>query len=175
MIGLHLSMLEEVTNHGVSHGPACNAFGNLLASPCIKICVQLLSLLPGLVVEGLVSWLLFLGRGLPQLLGGNALLRAGLALLLLGRLDLLLIVRLSVSLLVCAKDVAYTSEGILDQSTALTLIAIGGFLAIAQNLSVTLADLCILIFTGGILLLMGGFRFAAGFLAIVNDLRVGRA
>ena len=74
-----------------------------------------------------------------------------------------------------AEDVAYTSEGVLDWSMALTLVTIGGCLAITQNLSVTLADLCILIFTGGILLLMRGFGFTAGFLAIINDLGLGRA
>ena len=88
---------------------------------------------------------------------------------------LLLVVGLCVSLLMCAKDVAYTSEGVLDWSMALTLITIGGHLAIAQNLSVTLADLRILIFTGGILLLVRGFGFAAGFLAIISDLGLGRA
>ena len=56
IIGLHLSMLREVTDHGVSSGPACNAFSNLLVLPSIEVCVQLLSSL-----LGLVSWLL-----LPQ-------------------------------------------------------------------------------------------------------------
>ena len=74
-----------------------------------------------------------------------------------------------------AEDVAYTSESVLDWSAALTLIAIGGCLAITQNLDVSLANLCILIFMGGILLLVGGFRFAAGFLAIVSDPGLGRA
>ena len=59
-----------------------------------------------------------------------------------------------------AKDVAYTSEGVLDLSAALTLIAIRGHLAITQNLSIALANLRLLIFTGGIFLLMGGFGFA---------------
>ena len=175
MTGLHLSMLGEVANHGVSHGPAGNAFSNLHAPPSIKICVQLLSPLLGLVVEGLVSWLLFLRRGLAQFLGGCVLLGAGLALLLLVGLDLLLSVGLCASLFMHAEDVAYTSEGVLDWSAALTLIAIGGCLVITQNLDVSLANLCILIFMGGILLLMGGFRFAAGFLAIVSDLGQGRA
>ena len=70
---------------------------------------------------------------------------------------------------------AYTSEGVWDWSMALTLITIGGHLAIAQNLNIALADLRILIFTGGILLLVGGFRFTAGFLAIISDLGLGRA
>ena len=62
MIGLHLSVLGEVADHDVSSGPACNAFSNLLAPPHIKVCVQLQSPLPGLVMEGLIGWLLFLGR-----------------------------------------------------------------------------------------------------------------
>ena len=168
-------MLGEVTNHGVSCGPACNAISNLLALPHIEICVQVLSPLPGLVTEGLVSWLLFFGRRITQLLGGHVLLGAGLVPLMPGGLDLLLSVGLCISLFMCAEDVAYTSEGVLDWSMALTVITIGSHLAITQNLSVTLTDLCILIFTGGILLLMGGFRFTGGFLAIVSDLGLGRA
>ena len=74
-----------------------------------------------------------------------------------------------------AEDVAYTNEGVLDLSASLTLVTIGGHLAIAQGLSITLADLSILIFTGGVLLLVGGFGFAACFLAIVSDLGLGRA
>ena len=74
-----------------------------------------------------------------------------------------------------AEDVAYTSEGVWDWRVALTLIAIRGHLAIAQNLSITLADLHILIFTGDVLLLMGGVGFTAGFLAIISDLGLGRA
>ena len=90
-------------------------------------------------------------------------------------IDLLLGVGLCISLLMHAEDVVYTSEGVLDLSASLTLIAIGGHLAITQGLSITLADLSILIFTGGILLLMGGFGFTACFLAIINDLGLGRA
>ena len=60
MIGLCLSMLGEVADHGVSSGPACNTFHNLLALPSIEVCVQLHSLLPGFVAEGLVGWLIFL-------------------------------------------------------------------------------------------------------------------
>ena len=74
-----------------------------------------------------------------------------------------------------AEDVAYTREGVSDWRAALTLIAIGGHLVIAQDLSITLMNLYILIFMGGILLLMGGFGFAAGFLAVVSGLRLGRA
>ena len=62
MIGLHLSVLGEVANHGVSCGPACNALSNHFALPSIEICVQLLSPLPDPVAEGLISWLLLLRR-----------------------------------------------------------------------------------------------------------------
>ena len=75
----------------------------------------------------------------------------------------------------CAEDVAYTREGVSDWRAVLTLITIGGHLAIAQDLSVALANLRILIFMGGILLLMGGFRLIAGFLAVVSGMRLGRA
>ena len=75
----------------------------------------------------------------------------------------------------CAKDVAYTREDVSDWRAALTLITIGGCLAIAQDLSIALANLWILIFLGGILLLVGGFGFAAGVLAIVSGLRLSRA
>ena len=75
----------------------------------------------------------------------------------------------------CAKDMANASEGVLDLRASLPLFAIGCYLAITQNLSFTLAGLHILIFTGGILLLMGGFGFAACFLAIISDLGLGRA
>ena len=171
MVGLCLSMLGEVADHGVSSGPACNAFSNLLALPSIKIRVQLPSPLLVLVTEGLVGWLLFLKRLLARLV----LLGAELALLPLGGLDLLLIIGLCISLLMPAKDVAYTRECVSDWRAALTLITIRGHLAITQDLSVTLANLHILIFTGGILLLVGGFGFAAGFLAVVSGLRLGRA
>ena len=124
MIGLHLSMLGEVTDHGVSSGPACNAFHNLLALPSIKVCVQLLSPLLGLVIEGLVGWLLFLRRQLARLLGGCVFLGAGLVPLPLGGLDLLLLIGLCIGLLVCAEDVAYTREGVLDWRAVLTLIAL---------------------------------------------------
>ena len=74
-----------------------------------------------------------------------------------------------------AKDVAYTREGVSDWRAILTLITIGGHLAIAQDLRFTLMGLRILIFMGGILLCVGGFGFTAGFLAIVSGLRLGRA
>ena len=60
MIGLCLPMLREVADHGVPHGPACDAFNNLHTMPSIEICVQLPSPLLGLVMEGLIGWLLFL-------------------------------------------------------------------------------------------------------------------
>ena len=75
VILLHLPMLGKITDHGVSSNPARNAFCDLLAPPGIKVCVQL----PGLVAEGLISWLLFLRRQLIKLLGGRVLLGAGLA------------------------------------------------------------------------------------------------
>ena len=62
MIRLCLPLLRKVTDHGVSSDPAQKAFCDLLAPPGIKVCVQMLGLLPGLVTEGLISWLLFLGR-----------------------------------------------------------------------------------------------------------------
>ena len=73
-----------------------------------------------------------------------------------------------------AEDVAYTREGVLDWRAALTLVAIRGCLAVAQDLSVALANFHILIFSGGVLL-VGGFGFTAGFLAIVSGPRLGRA
>ena len=98
-----------------------------------------------------------------------------LAPLLLGRWDFLLLIRLCVSLLVHAKDVAYTRECVSDWRAVPTLITIGGHLAVTQDLSIILMNFCILFFTGGILLLMGGFRFTAGFSAIISGLRLGRA
>ena len=68
-----------------------------------------------------------------------------------------------------AEGVAYTHESVLNLSVALTLIAIGGHLAVTQDLSVTLVKLRIVIITGGVLLLIGGFGFAAGFLAMLRQ------
>ena len=95
-------------------------------------------------------------------------------LLLPDGLDLLPGVGLCISLLMHAEDVANASEGVLDLSTSLALFTIRGCLAIAQNLNIALASLHILIFTGGILLLVGGFRFTC-FLAVAGDLGLGRA
>ena len=81
MIGLCLPMLGEVTNHGVSGGPACNTFSNLFAAPSIKTCVQQLSFLPGLFMECLVCWWLFLKRLFAGCLKGAVLLGAFWALL----------------------------------------------------------------------------------------------
>ena len=58
---------------------------------------------------------------------------------------------------------------------SLPIFAIGCHLTVAQDLNFTLAGLCILIFTGGVLLLVGGFGFAACFLAVVSDLALSRA
>ena len=73
------------------------------------------------------------------------------------------------------KDVANASEGVLDLRASLPLFTIGHYLAIAQNLNFTLAGLRILIFTGGIVLLVGEFGFTACFLAVIGDLGLGRA
>ena len=62
MIGLDLPMLGKVTDHGVSGGPAHNTFSNLFAMPSIETCVQLLSFLPGLIMECLICGQLFLRR-----------------------------------------------------------------------------------------------------------------
>ena len=62
VIQLCLPMLRKVTDHCVSSKPARNTFCDLLALPGIKVCVQMLGSLPGLVMEGLVGWLLFLRR-----------------------------------------------------------------------------------------------------------------
>ena len=62
VIRLHLPMLGKVADHGVSSNPARNTFCNLLALPGIKVCVQPPGLLPVLVMEGLVSWMLFFQR-----------------------------------------------------------------------------------------------------------------
>ena len=69
---------------------------------------------------------------------------------------------------------AYTGQGVLGLSISLTPVAIGGHLFITQDLRIALVSLCILIVTGSILLLIGVFRFAAGFLAIVIDLGLGQ-
>ena len=85
------------------------------------------------------------------------------------------LIGLCISLLVHPKDVAYTREGVSDWRVVLTLVAIGGHRAIAQDLSFSLTGLRILIFAGGILLHVGGFIFAAGLLAVVSGLRLGGA
>ena len=74
-----------------------------------------------------------------------------------------------------AKDMAYTRDGVSDWRAILTLLATRGHLAITQDLSFALMGLRILIFMEGILLCKGGFRFAAGFLAVISGLRLGRA
>ena len=66
---------------------------------------------------------------------------------------------LYVSLLMCAKDMAYTGEGVLDWRAAQTLITIGGCLAITQDFSIAPTNLCVLIFMGSVLLHMGGLGF----------------
>ena len=125
VIQLHLPMLGKVADHGVSSDPARKAFCDLLVPPGIEVCVQMPGPLLDLVVEGLVGWLLFLG-----LLGGHALLGAGLALLLPHWWGLPIVIGLYISLLVGAKDMANTREGVLDWRVAQTLIPVGGHLAI---------------------------------------------
>ena len=95
--------------------------------------------------------------------------------LLLGGLDLLLLIGLCIGLLMHAGDVAYTREGVSDWRAVLTLIAIRGHLAIAQDLSFALTGLRILILMGDVLSHVGGFGFPAGSLAVVSGLRLGRA
>ena len=82
-------------------------------------------------------------------------------------------IRLYVSLLVCAEDMAYTGAGVSDLRAAQTLITIRGCLAIAQDFSITPANLCVLIFMGSILLHMGGLGFTAGFLVIFSGPGLG--
>ena len=62
VIGLHLPILWEVTDHGVPCHPACDPFGNFVTMPSIKMCVQQLHFLPGPIAECLVSWQLLLRR-----------------------------------------------------------------------------------------------------------------
>ena len=64
------------------------------------------------------------------------------------RVDLLFIIRLCVSLLMHARDVTDTKQGVSDWGAALTLVDIRGHLAIAQDLSITLVNRRILIFMG---------------------------
>ena len=70
---------------------------------------------------------------------------------------------------------ANASEGVLGLSMSLPLFTIGHRLAVAQKLNFAFAGLRILILTGGVLLLMGEFGFAACFLAIIGGLGLGRA
>ena len=49
VIWLHLPVLGKVADHGVSSSPARKAFCDLLVPPGIKVCVQMLGPLLGLV------------------------------------------------------------------------------------------------------------------------------
>ena len=82
-------------------------------------------------------------------------------------------IRLYVSLLMRAEDMAYTGEGVSDWRAVLTLTAIGAHQAITQDFSIVFANLHVLIFAGGILLRVGGLGFAAGFPVIISGLRWG--
>ena len=62
VVGLHLAMLGEVTDHGVPCHPACDDVGNFVTMPSIKACVQQLRFLFGPIKECLVSWQLLLRR-----------------------------------------------------------------------------------------------------------------
>ena len=62
VVGLHLAMLGEITDHGVSCHPARDTVGNFVVMPGIKACVQQLHFLPTPITEGLICWWLLLGR-----------------------------------------------------------------------------------------------------------------
>ena len=62
VVGLHLFVLGEVTDHGVTCHPACDAVGNFVAIASIKAGVQQLHFLPGPIMECLIGWWLLLGR-----------------------------------------------------------------------------------------------------------------
>ena len=167
-------MLGEVTDHGVSRGPACDAFSNLLMLPSIKICPA------AEPFAGPCCGVLCRLVALPQKMTCWSPWKAcppwgwfGAA--STGWIGSSLWVRLSVSLLMCAKDVANASEGVLDLRASMPLLTIRCHLAVTLNLNFTLASVHILIFTGGILLLVGGFGFTACFLAVISDLGLGRA
>ena len=82
-------------------------------------------------------------------------------------------IKLYVGLLMGAKDVANTREGVSDWRAARILIIIGGHLAVAQDFIITPANLHILIIVGSILLCVGGLGSTAGFLVIFSGPRLG--
>ena len=82
-------------------------------------------------------------------------------------------IRLHIGFLMGAKDVTNTGVGVPCWRATQTLITIGGRLAIAQDFTVTLMNLCIFIIMGSILFCLGGLGPADGFLVIFNGLGVG--
>ena len=62
VVGLHLSMLGKVTDHGVPCLPAHDAVCSFVVMPSIEACVQQPHFLPGPITECLISWQLLLGR-----------------------------------------------------------------------------------------------------------------
>ena len=65
-------------------------------------------------------------------------------------------------------------EGVPWWRVTWTLIAIGGHLAVTQDVTITLTNLCILIIVESILFHVGGLRSNAGFLVIFSGPGVGR-
>ena len=106
-------------------------------------------------------------------MGRHFLLGAGLALLLPHWWGPLLVIGLHIGFLMGAKDVTNTGVGVPWWKATRTLIAIGGHLAITQDFTVTLMNLCVLIIVGSILFRMGGLRPADGFLVIFSGPGVG--
>ena len=109
VIGLHLPVLSQVADHGISSGPAGKALGDLLAPPGIEVGVHTPGPLPAPVTQGLVSRLFFLAGGqLFRLMGRHFLFGTGMAPLLPLRWGPLLMNGLPISLLMGAKDVTNT-------------------------------------------------------------------
>ena len=122
MVGL--PVLGEVTDHGVSDGPAHDAFSNLFAIPGIETCLQQSSFLPGLIGECLVHWQCFLRRQFTGLHKGAVLLGAFWALLSPDRMDFLFGFELWVCVLVCIEDLANAGEGVLSMRVFLPFFVI---------------------------------------------------
>ena len=80
---------------------------------------------------------------------------------------------LHVSFLMGAKDVTNTGVGVPCWRATWTLITIRGHLAIVQDFTVALMNLCIFIIKGSVLFRVGGLRPTDGFLVIFSGLGVG--
>ena len=106
-------------------------------------------------------------------MGRRFLLGAGLAPLLPHWWGTLLVIGLPIGFLVGTIDMTNIGLGVPQWRATRTLIAIGGHLAIAQDFTVTLTNLCVLIIAGGVLFHVGGLRPADGFLVIFSGLGVG--